>query len=164
MSVSLGESILIRCETQQSTKCEDESYIKATTSNNNKNNPITLENCDPSTPAASQRTPWQGTWNIDNIVNTLTVPKAKRPSSALESVPKQVNLGHDEILKQVNKQAKITQESIQKAQLEQHLELREVHGVVQKNTQTLDSMQNDLRQFMSAVASTLKDIREQLDE
>jgi hypothetical protein len=103
-------------------------------------------------------------WNIDNVVGVLTMPKTKRLSSALESSPKRAKLDHNELLKQVNHQTEIIQQTIHNSQACQYVKLQQIYSSVDQNKEALSIMQNDLRQFMSAVASTLRDIREHLDE
>jgi len=77
----------------------DTCCIEAATSVNKEDNPVMPGDCGSSTSAASK----EGCVKVHVIVHVLTVLKAKRPSPALGSVPKRVNLGHNDILKQVIK-------------------------------------------------------------
>ncbi|KAM0521927.1 hypothetical protein ACHAPE_002491 [Trichoderma viride] len=140
---------------------EDRTNIKASVSKDGDD--INLETRDLSS-TASETAPAQGTWSINDIKHTLALPTKKRSSSALESAVKRTKLSDDEILSRFNQQTEAIQKIIHEAQLDQRSKLQEVHHEVEKGVQVLNGMQNDLRQFMSAVASALKDIREHLNE
>ncbi|KAF3066212.1 hypothetical protein CFAM422_009169 [Trichoderma lentiforme] len=106
-------------------------------------------------------------WNIGNVVDMLSQVKKKRLSSAPESSPKRVRTNDNEVLDQVSHQATITKSALEKLQsiAEQHdAKLQEVSATAEQNKQTLSDMQSELRHFMSAVASTLRDIQERLEE
>ncbi|RFU77534.1 hypothetical protein TARUN_4748 [Trichoderma arundinaceum] len=138
--------------------------VDAPTSTGQQENSATIETqCVLASPNTSQP-PTSEPWNIDNVVSILTPPNSKRLSSALEGPPKRAKLDSNEILKQVNHQAEIIQRTINSSQASQDDKLREVHEAVEQNKQTIGNMQNELRQFMSAVASTLRDIQECLDD
>ncbi|UKZ56912.1 hypothetical protein TrVGV298_010758 [Trichoderma virens] len=104
------------------------------------------------------------TWNIDNVVGILSLQNKKRLCPAPESSSKRARLDGDEILEKVNQQAEIIQQAMDKLQCNQDIKLQEVREAVEQNRQALESMQSELRQFMSAVASTLRHIQERLDE
>ncbi|KAL7934376.1 hypothetical protein V8C35DRAFT_40906 [Trichoderma chlorosporum] len=103
-------------------------------------------------------------WNIDNVVGILSLQNNKRQSSTPESSPKRARMDGNEILEKVNQQAEIIQQAMDKLQSNQDIKLQEVCDTVEQNKQTLDNLQNELRQFMSAVATTLRNIQERLDE
>ncbi|EHK46001.1 hypothetical protein TRIATDRAFT_40647 [Trichoderma atroviride IMI 206040] len=117
-----------------------------------------------SSSTASETNLSRGPWNIETVIKDLDVSKTKRSPSALESPQKRTKLSDDEILSRLNQHTEAIQKIVHEAQLEQRSKLQEVHHDVEKGVQTLNSMQNDLRQFMSAVASALKDIGEHLNE
>lgn len=106
-------------------------------------------------------------WNIGNVVDMLGQVKKRRLSSAPESSPKRVKTNDNEVLDQVNQQATITKGALEKLQStaeQQGAKLQEVSATSEQNKQTLNDMQSELRHFMSAVASTLRDIQERLEE
>ncbi|KAH0523991.1 hypothetical protein TsFJ059_008917 [Trichoderma semiorbis] len=106
-------------------------------------------------------------WNICNVVDMLSQVKKKRLSSAPDSSPKRVKTNDNEVLDQVSHQAAITKSALEKLQstAEQHdAKLQEVSATAEQNKQTLSDMQSELRHFMSAVASTLRDIQERLED
>ncbi|KAL6697279.1 hypothetical protein J3F84DRAFT_406967 [Trichoderma pleuroticola] len=106
-------------------------------------------------------------WNIGNVVDMLGQVKKKRLSSAPESSPKRVKTNDNQVLDQVNHQAAITKSALEKLQSateQQAAKLQEVSATAEQNKQTLSDMQSELRHFMSAVASTLRDIQERLEE
>lgn len=150
-------------DTQRSVKIEDEDNTDTKASASKDGDDINLETRDPSS-MASETAPTQGTWNINDIKNALAPPTKKRSSSAPESAVKRTKLSDDEILSHFNQQTEAIQKTIHEVQLEQRSKLQEIHLDVEKGVQVLNSMQNDLRQFMSAAASALKDIREHLNE
>ncbi|KAM0476494.1 hypothetical protein ACHAPX_006408 [Trichoderma viride] len=149
--------------TQRSVKSEDDDHTNTKASVSKDGDSINLKNRDSSS-TTSETAPIQGTWNIDHIKDTLALPTKKRSSSAQESAAKRTKLIDDEILSRFNQQTEAIWKMIHEAQLEQRSKLQEVHHEVRKGVQVLNGMQNDLRQFMSAVASALKDIREHLNE
>ncbi|KAL7910399.1 hypothetical protein GGI35DRAFT_364515 [Trichoderma velutinum] len=106
-------------------------------------------------------------WKISNVVDMLGHVKKKRLSSAPESSPKRVKTNDNEVLDRVNHQMTIAKSALEKLQStaeQQGDKLQEVSTTAEQNKQTLSDMQSELRQFMSAVASTLRDIQERLEE
>ncbi|KAK1242883.1 hypothetical protein MKX08_005695 [Trichoderma sp. CBMAI-0020] len=123
--------------------------------------------CDSSS-TASETGPSRGSWNIETVIEHLAVSKTRPSSAALESSQKRTKLSDDNLMSHLNQRLNQHAEAIQKivheAQLEEHSKLQEVHHDVEKGVQSLNGMQNDVRQSMSAVALALKDIREHLNE
>ncbi|KAL5095026.1 hypothetical protein Trisim1_003631 [Trichoderma cf. simile WF8] len=106
-------------------------------------------------------------WNIGNVVDMLGQVKKKRLSSAPESSPKRVKRNDNELLGEVNQKTTITQKSVDQLRTivkGQGAKLEEVSAAAEQNKQTLSDIRSELRQFMSAVASTLSDIQERLEE
>lgn len=149
-------------DTQRSVKSEDEDHTDTNSSLSKDGDGIHVENRDPSS-VASETASSRGPWNIDNVIDVLAVPANKRSSSDLENPPKRTKMSDDEILGHFKQQTQAFQKVIHEAQLDQRAKLQEVHHEVEKGVQILSGMQNDLRQFMSAVASALKDIREHMN-
>ncbi|KAL7800250.1 hypothetical protein V8C37DRAFT_407204 [Trichoderma ceciliae] len=106
--------------------------------------------------------------NIDTVVGSLSLPNTKRLSSAPESSPKRARLNDNEVLEQVTQRSicklQSTIEDLHSTIEEKGAKLQEVCEAAEQNRQTLSSMQDDLRKFMSAVMSTLRDIQESFDE
>ncbi|UKZ72148.1 uncharacterized protein TrAtP1_013086 [Trichoderma atroviride] len=150
-------------DTRKSVKSEDEDHIRGITSVANIGDFIHRASRDSSS-TASETNLSRGPWNIETVIKDLDVSKTKRSPSALESPQKRTKLSDDEILSRLNQHTEAIQKIVHEAQLEQRSKLQEVHHDMEKGVQTLNSMQNDLRQFMSAVASALKDIGEHLNE
>lgn len=150
-------------DTHKSVKSEDEDHTDTRTSHPKDEDDIHAENRDPSS-VASETASSGGPWNIDNVIEDLGALKTKRSSTALESPQKRVKLSDHAILSHLNQHTEAIQKIVHEAQLEQRSKLQEVHHEVEKGVQVLNGMQDDLRQFMSAVASALKDIREHLNE
>lgn len=149
-------------DTHKSIKSEDEEKFETNLVEKDRHD-VHLENRDSSS-AALGIAPSQTPWSIDNIIDALAVSKNKRSSSASESSSKRTKLGDDEILNHINQHTEAIHKIIHEAQLEQHSKLQEIHHGVEKTAQILTGVQNDLRQFMSAVASALKDIQEHFNE
>ncbi|KAL7961229.1 hypothetical protein V8C34DRAFT_319998 [Trichoderma compactum] len=103
------------------------------------------------------------TWSIDNVVGILSLQNKKRLCPAPESPSKRAKLDGHEILEKVNEQAEIIQQAMDKLQCNQDSKLQEVREAVEQNKQALEGMRSELRQFMSAVASTLRDLQERLE-
>ncbi|KAJ4857197.1 hypothetical protein T069G_08094 [Trichoderma breve] len=113
----------------------------------------------PATPTTPQSVGAES-WNIDNVVGILSESKKKRLLSPAESSLKRTRVND-------NQQATITKSALEKLQStveDQGAKLQEACAAAEQNKQTLDSMQSELRQFMSAVASTLRDIKDHLEE
>ncbi|KAL6852168.1 hypothetical protein J3F83DRAFT_756832 [Trichoderma novae-zelandiae] len=105
------------------------------------------------------------TWHIDDVVSMLSLPSSKkRPNSTPESIAKRVKMDDDEILEHIHLESEMLQEAIQSLQDDQETTLREVRQAVEENRQALGVMQSESRQFMSAVAATLRDIQGHLGE
>ncbi|KAL6826470.1 hypothetical protein V8C40DRAFT_287191 [Trichoderma camerunense] len=104
------------------------------------------------------------TWNIDNIVGILSLQNKKRLCSAPESSSKRVKLDGNEILEKVNEQAENIQQAMDKLQCNHDSKLQEVREAVEQNKQALEDMRSELRKFMSAVATTLRNMQERLEE
>ncbi|KAK4069107.1 hypothetical protein Trihar35433_5686 [Trichoderma harzianum] len=120
----------------------------------------------PTSPKTMQPVESEG-WNIGNVVDMLGQVKKKRLSSAPESSPKRVKRNDNELLDEVNQKTTITQKSMDQLRTiveGQGAKLEEVSTTAELNKQTLSDMRSELRQFMSAVASTLRDIQERLEE
>ncbi|KAM0462095.1 hypothetical protein ACHAO4_001288 [Trichoderma viride] len=149
-------------DTQRNVKSEDEDPTDTNSSLSKDGDEIHVANRDPSS-VASETASSRGPWNIDSVIDALAVPANKRSSSAPESPVKRTKLSDDEILSHVNRHTEAMKTMIHEAQLDQRSKLQEVHHEVEKGVQILNGMQNDLRQFMSAVASALKDIREHMN-
>jgi hypothetical protein len=150
-------------ETHKSVKSEDQDQTEMKTSFVKDGDDTHLENHDPSA-AASETVLPQDPWNIDNVIDTMAVSKKKRSSKALGSPAKRTKLIDDEILGHIKQNTETFHKIMRGIQLEQHSKLQDIRHEVQKSTQVLNGMQNDLRQFMSAAASALKDIREHLKD
>ncbi|KAL7925659.1 hypothetical protein ACQKWADRAFT_329661 [Trichoderma austrokoningii] len=169
-TVQTSENALVRetpgeptaTDTYKSIKSENEDHTETKTPVTKAGDETHLESCDRSSapePASSQ-----STWSIDSIVDALATPKIKRSSSTLESSPKRTKLGTDEISNHVNQQTEVIRKMIHEAQLDQQSKLQNIQQEVEKSVQTLNGMHTELRQFMSAVASALKNIREHLNK
>lgn len=104
------------------------------------------------------------TWNIDNIVGILSLQHKKRLCPAPESSSKRARLGGNEILEKVNERAENIQQAMDKLQRNHDSKLQGVREAVEQNKQALEDMRSELRKFMSAVATTLRNIQEGLDE
>ncbi|UKZ82645.1 hypothetical protein TrVFT333_010438 [Trichoderma virens FT-333] len=92
---------------------------------------------------------------------------SQKPNAAAESSAKRVRLYGDEILEKVNLQAEIIQQAMDKFSEKQDNQdnmLHEVREAIEQNKQALEHMQSELRQFMSAVATTFRNIQERLDQ
>lgn len=150
-------------DTQRSVKSEDEDHAAIKTSLSKDGDEIHVENRNPSS-VASETASSRGPWNIGNVIDVLAIPTNKRSSSAMQNPPKRIKLSDNEILSHINQQTEAIQKIIHEAQLDQRSKLQEVHHEVESGVQVLSGMQKDLRQFMSAVALALKDIREHLNE
>ncbi|KKP06834.1 hypothetical protein THAR02_01031 [Trichoderma harzianum] len=119
----------------------------------------------PTSPKTVQPVETEG-WNIGNVVDMLGQVKKRRLSSAPESSPKRVKGNDNELLDEVNQKTTITQKSVDQLRTivqGQDAKLEEVSAAAEQNKQTLSDMRSELRQFMSAVASTLRDIKERLE-
>ncbi|KAL6796662.1 hypothetical protein J3E68DRAFT_311257 [Trichoderma sp. SZMC 28012] len=106
-------------------------------------------------------------WNISNVVDVLGHVRKKRLSSAPESSPKRVKANEDDLSNPLNLRITITQKSLDQLRSnveDQGSKLQGVSVTAEQNKQILNDMQSELRQFMSAVASTLQDIQERLEE
>ncbi|KAL7806836.1 hypothetical protein V8C44DRAFT_195768 [Trichoderma aethiopicum] len=126
------------------------------------NIPKTAENST-STPSTTQSAV-PGAWSIGNVIETMSPSNRKRLGSGPESAAKRAKADNNEMLKKVNQQAEIIQEAIESLQEKQETKLREMREAIEENKQAVTTMQGELRQFMSAVATTLRDIQERLDE
>ncbi|PKK53860.1 hypothetical protein CI102_1307 [Trichoderma harzianum] len=104
------------------------------------------------------------TWNIDNIVGILSLQNKKRLCPAPESSSKRAKLDGNEILEKVNERAENIQQAMDKLQCNHDSKLQEVREAVEQNKQALEDMRSELRKFMSAVATTLRNIQERLEE
>lgn len=116
-----------------------------------------------STPSTTQSAA-PGAWSIGNIIKTMSPSNRKRLGSGPESAAKRAKADNNEMLKKVNQQAEIIQEAIESLQEKQETKLQEMREAIEENKQAVTTMQGELRQFMSAVATTLRDIQERLDE
>lgn len=150
-------------DTQRSVKSEDEDLAATKNSLSKDGDGIHVESRNSSSVALETASP-RGPWNIGNVIDALAIPTNKRSSSAMQSPPKRTKLSDDEILSHINQQTEAIQKIIHKAQLDQCSKFQEVYREVENGVQVLNGMQKDLRQFMSAVALALKDIREHLNE
>ncbi|TFB01437.1 hypothetical protein CCMA1212_006937 [Trichoderma ghanense] len=100
-------------------------------------------------------------WHIDDVVSMLSLPSnKKRPNPSPRSIAKRVKVGSDEMLEKMHREAEKIQQVIM---ANQDIKLQELHRAIDENRQALSVMQSELRQFMSAVATTLRDIQEHLD-
>ncbi|OTA02836.1 hypothetical protein A9Z42_0032610 [Trichoderma parareesei] len=103
-------------------------------------------------------------WSIDNVINTMSPSKRKRPGLEHESSAKRAKVEGSEMLKKINQQAEVMQKAIDLLQSTQDDKLREMRDAIEENRQAVTTMQSELRQFMSAAATTLRDMQERLDD
>ncbi|KAH6605397.1 hypothetical protein Trco_007104 [Trichoderma cornu-damae] len=102
--------------------------------------------------------------SIDEAASVWKPSKNKRLYSATERSPKRTKLACDGTSEQVKQQAEISLQTIYDSQSNQDIKLQKVLEAIEQNRQAFASMKNDLHHFMAAVASTLRDIQECLDE
>jgi hypothetical protein len=116
------------------------------------------------TPSATQSAV-PGAWSIDNVIDTMSPSNKKRLGCEPErSAAKRAKADSNEMLQKVNQQAEVIQRAIDMLQANHDKKLQEMREAIEENKQALNAMQGELRQFMSAVATTLRDIQERLDE
>ncbi|KAL6813018.1 hypothetical protein GGI42DRAFT_162318 [Trichoderma sp. SZMC 28013] len=143
---------------------DDEQVLASTSQQENTASVVAqLPPATPTTPQSAVAEPW----NIDNVVGILSESKKKPLVFSAESSSKRTRVNDNEVLGQVNQQATITKSALEKLQStveNQGAKLQEACAAAEQNKQTLDSMQSELRQFMSAVASALRDIKDRLEE
>ncbi|KAL7818398.1 hypothetical protein V8C26DRAFT_397553 [Trichoderma gracile] len=103
-------------------------------------------------------------WSIHNVIDTMSPSNRKRLGSEHERSAKRAKVESSELLKKVNQQTEGIQKAIDLMQAEQDIMLQDMREAIEENKEALGAMQSELRQFMSAVATTLRSIQERLDE
>ncbi|KAK1244413.1 hypothetical protein MKX07_003212 [Trichoderma sp. CBMAI-0711] len=103
-------------------------------------------------------------WSIGNVIDTMSPSNRKRLGSGTDSSAKRAKVEGSEMLKKINQQAEGMQKAIDLLQSTQDDKLREMRDAIEENRQAITTMQSELRQFMSAAATTLRDMQERLDD